>query len=271
MKHGIVVKTLFDKYGRRIPKGLQSNVCDADRDFWLNQPELNEEVDFANRITRLHECLGVDTKVTGEQFKAKTEGLMALIRDNSQIANIANGVWLPVVLPRFNKFKTDDLGTTLWKYMKAVSKSYAKDFSDRKFVNHHYKKSLVKKISIVDGSRHDQLIERMKQTPVIGIYFPNPLQGFSINADREQMSDLPEGFILSGMDIPIAMIMYPDILAHGIDTPNLDMSALDLVPFAFQVDNSLDFWASNIQLNFDNTDTLANAYDNFSGGLLFLG
>ena len=260
-----VVKKFFDKHGRRIPKGLKANACDANanRNFRLDQPKLGEEVDFANRITRLHGCLDVNTGVTAEQFKVETERLLAIIRDNTQVANITNGVWLPVVLP---KLITDDLGAELGLYLEAVGNSYTKTFSDRKFYN-HCKGTLGGNVSIIDGSRYDQLIERMKQGPVIGIHFPNPLQGFSINAQREQMSTLPEGFILSGLDTAIAMVMYPDILACKYNTPGLDLPALQWQ----SVDYSLNFWAYDVELGFVHTDDLAFAADDYSGGLLFLG
>lgn len=36
-------------------------------------------------------------------------------------------------------------------------------------------------------------------------------------------------------------------------------------------DHSLNFKANDDKLDFDNTDNRANAYDNYSGGLFFLG
>ena len=255
---------LFDKHGRRIPEGLQTDVCDANRKFRLEQPKLKAEVDYANRITRLYGCLSMDTSITAEQFKTETERLLAMIRDNPQIVNIVNGVCLPVILPQLT---IDDLGIALEQYLEAVDKSYAKTFSDRKFYNYR-KGTLVNEVSIVDKSRHNQLIERMKQGPVIGIHFPNPLQGFSINADREQISTLPEGFILSGMDIPIAMAIYPDILARDYNTPGLDMAALSWQ----SVGDSLGFKAFGGRLGFAGTVYLADACGGTcSGGLLFLG
>ena len=254
------IKVLFDKHGRRIPEDLQANVCDANRDFRLHQPK---EVDFANRIMRLHGCLSIDTEVTAEQLKAETERLLAMIRENSQIANIAKGVCLPVVLP---KFVTDDLGAELELYLAGVNNSYAKAFGDRTFYNRR-KGALANEVSVVDGSQHDQLISRMKEGPVIGLHFPNPLQGFSINASREQMLTLPEGFILSGMDTPIAMVMYPDILARDWNTPGLDMAALQWRSPLF----SLFFEAFDDRLDFGSTGGLASANGCYSGGLLFLG
>ncbi|MFA5317989.1 MAG: hypothetical protein WC323_00725 [Patescibacteria group bacterium] len=256
------IRLFFDKHGRRIPEGLQANVCDVNRDFRLAQPRLDTE-DLANRILRLHGCLSINTGITAEQFKAKTESLLAIIRENSQIANIASGVYLPVVLP---KLVTDDFGAELELYLAGVNNSYVKTFSDRNF-NNYRKGDLSGKVSVVDGSRHDQLISRMKERPIIGLHFPNPLQGFSINASREQMSTLPEGFILSGMDTPIAMTMYPDILARDNTSPGLDLAALQWRSAGC----SLGFGAGGGGFDFGSTGGLAYADGRYSGGLLFLG
>lgn len=259
------IRLFFDKHGRRIPEGLQTNVCDANKNFRLDQPMLDEEIDFANRILRLHECLYIDTDVTAEQLKAETERLLALIRDNSQIANIANsdGVCLPVVLPQL---VTDDLGNELQLYLTGVGRSYAKTFGDRKLDN-HLTDNLTNKVMIAPGSRHDQLINRIKGGPIIGLHFPQSLQGFSINASREQMSTLPEGFILSGMDTPIAMVMYPDVLARDFITPGQDVAALQWQSAGC----SLYFKAGDGGLAFGSAGKLSFALEEYSGGLLFLG
>jgi hypothetical protein len=263
-----VVKPLFDKYGRRIPEGLRAKVCDANKNLRLDQPKLGEEADFTNRLSRLHECLSINTGVTAEQLKAETERLLAIIRADSRIATIADGVYLPVVLP---KLVINDLGAELELYLAGAGKGYVKTFGNRKFINRCWD-ILAHRVSTIQGSRHDQLIKRMKQGPVIGVHFPNSLQGFSVHADREQMSKLPEGFILSGLDTLVAMVMYPDILARDRNVPHLDLAALQWqsVDVSFH-DISLYFEAYDVKLDFGNEDCLAYAYGNDSGGLLFLG
>lgn len=260
-----VIKTLFDKNGQRIPQDLKARVCVPDRDFRLDQPQMTEEVHYANRILRLHGKLGIDTGITAEQLQQETERLLVLIRNNSQIANITKGVWLPVVLP---KLGTNDIGMALKQYLEAVGKSYTEVFPNRKF--HNYRKGeLACQVFAVKGSHHDQLIEQMKQGSVIGIHFPKPLQGFSVDASREQMITLPEGFILSGLDTAIAMVMYPDVLARNWYTPGLILAAL-----AWQSAwCSFHFRASADWLVFYASGDLGFAsYDYYcSGGLLFLG
>lgn len=217
-----VIKKLFDKNGRRIPQDLEKNVCDPNKNFMLVRPKMNTVVDYANRILRLHGSLGINTEITAEGFMAEINRQLEIIKGDAIISNIANGVYLPVIMP---KLETADLGTAIERYLKGVGKSYKKIFSKREF-NDYRSGTLAGEVSIISESRHDVLIKRVKQGPVIGIYFPNSLQGFSVYADREQMSALPENFILSGLDTLIAMIMYSDVLAKDYNTPGLDMAAL---------------------------------------------
>ncbi len=70
-----------------------------------------------------------------------------------------------------------------------------------------------------------------------------------------------------GMDIPVAMVMYPDILARDFNTPGLDMAALQWR----SADSSLFFLADDDGLDFFRADCLAYARGDYSGGLLFLG
>ncbi len=258
-----IAQNLFDKHGRRIPEGLRADACDANRGFRPCQPVLKTKTNFANRILRLHECLSTDTEVTAEQLRTETERLLVIIESNPQIANIANSVYLPVVLP---ELVNDDLGAELELYLAGVAKSYARTFGDRRFYN-HCKGILANKVSIVNGSRHERLIARMKKRPVIGLHFPNPLQGFSVNASREQMSTLPEGFILSGIDTLVAMAMYPDVLARNMETPILDLAALQWQ----SVDYSFSFGTSDVLLFFAHMAGMGVAQGYLSGGLLFLG
>jgi len=164
--------------------------------------------------------------------------------------------------------ETDDVGAELERYLEAVSRSYIKAFGNREFYNYR-KGTLASDVSVIDSSHHNQLIERMKREPVIGIHFPNSLQGFSINASREQMATLPKGFILSGLDTAIAMLMYPDVLARDYRTPGLYLAAFSRrsanYSFCFVVVEDVS------RLDFGRTDSPSNANDSYSSGLLFLG
>jgi hypothetical protein len=256
-----LVNKLFDEKGRRNPKGLQAKVCDPDKSFRLDKPDLSCETDFAIRLKRLHESLGTDTKITAQQFKQETEHLLQVIKEDPKVSNLAKAICLPVVLP---KLMTNDLGSELELYLLATNHSYKKVFGNRKFINSR-QGVLAGQVSAVDESRHDQLIEKMQEGAVVGLYFPNSLQGFSVHASREQISTLPEGFILSGLDTAIAMLMYPDILARDFNTPGLDLAALQYK----SLERSLGFRAGGGGLYFGSTGDLVDAFDYCSGGLFF--
>lgn len=259
-----IIQKLFDKNGRRIPKDLSSSVCDPDKNFNLSMARPETIKDFSNVLSGFTKLLGVkDLGITAEEFKAETERLLSLITGNDQIANIKNGTYLPLVLP---KLESGDLGTALEQYLEIVGKSYKKAFRNRNFCNYR-KGELSGVVKTVEGSRQDQLIEKMKQGPVVIIFFPNSLQGFSVDASREQMETLPEGFILSGIETIIAMIMYSEVLARDYQTPGLDLAGLSWRSPAY----SLHFKSGDDRLDFVRRGSLSGAGDNYSSGLSFLG
>lgn len=118
------------------------------------------------------------------------------------------------------------------------------------------------------GSRHEILVERMRRGIVYAIYFPVPLQGFSVLASRKQMKDLPESLLLSGgFDVAAAITMYPDILARDRHTPGYDLSALSW----WFSGCSFYFRAGVDRLDFSCGVSLGSASGGCSSGFLFLG
>lgn len=251
------VKKLFDKNGRLIPPAnLQSKVCDPDKNFYLNQPKMETVSDFQERLEILEESLGIKVGITAEQFKEQIENLLEKIKADPKNANVLNGVYLPVILP---KFQFDDLGEEIERLLIGVEKSYQKNFPNRVFKNYR-KGDLKNKVKAVCG--HENFVEDLKKDFVIGIYFPSPMQGFSINASREYVL---ESFSLSGIDAIIGMIMYPDVLARDYNIPGLDLSGLEWQSAGC----SLFFRADGADLDFGNADNLSNAHDFYSSGFFF--
>ena len=249
------VSPFFDKHGRRIPEGTIGNVCDADKEYRLIQPSL-DETSIANRILRLHKYMSVNTGITPRQLKERAEHLIEIIRKDSRIANITQGVCLPIILP---KLVEDDLGAEMERYLDGLT-------IDLGFCN-YCEEDLTGKIRIAEESRYGKIIEQMKKGPVVAIYFPNPLQGFSIKASRKQMRRLPGGFILSGLDVLIAAMMYPDVLARDKRTPILNLAALqwNLNQESFLINRGVVHSA----LEFLATARIFGAKEDTSSGLLF--
>ncbi len=252
----------FDKHGRRIPpRTLNASVTDANRSFYLKQPKLN----YVEMLARIVDCFALKEAISTDEFENRAEAILSGLRADENTQPITNGVYLPFYLP---KTQVDDYGRVLDEvFLPAVERSYKVDFPKRSF-NNYGKVTLAGQTTIVEGSRHERLVEAMQQDNVVGIYFPNCLQGFSVYADREQMASLPDKFLLAGgFDGAGAMIGHAKTLARDRNTPLLDLAAMQWQSSG----HSLYFNASDDCLGFDRRSSLDDAGDGYAGGLVVLG
>ena len=263
-----VIIKLFDKNGRRIPPhNLRANVCDPNRNFHIVQPNIV----LADRFNRLVETLGIESQgcsigMSGLDFEKEVALTKDVFKANELLKTLGEGY--PILLPQMDL--TADYGTILeTTVLPAVKRAYTKEFKKfmggRKFANYR-NGDLAGKVTIIEGVRHERIIERLKHGPVIGLCFPVALQGYSVQAQREQMATLPEQFSLAGVETLFAAMMYPDVMARDYNTPGYDLSALQWQ----ELDCSLDFWALDDRLEFDARALLGHAYGHCSGGLLFV-
>lgn len=257
---------LVDKNGRVIPhKDLKNAVCDPDKNFYLVQPRFKTAADYAERLTCFQETFKAGLDITAE-FERRSKELIAEIKNQRNLANLLNGVYLSIILPRLGD--EVDYGKAMEQiFLPAVKFSYEKQFPGMRFYNWR-ENELAGKVKIVEGTRHERIVGKMMHDRVVAIYFPNSLQGFSVQASREQLLALPESLLLAGgFDTAAALAMYPDVLAGDWQTPGYDLSALSWQ----SPDYLLGFEASDDGLYFDSRGALGNASGNFSSGLLFLG
>lgn len=243
---------LCDTFGRIIPTNLKEEVVDANNDFYLEQPKNSVKTAWEN--------------IKASQFKnipslKEFENRIETLKQKPEVQSLQNGVCFPIMLPQFT---VKDYGTDLENtFIPAVEKAYKQAFPDRNFYNWR-KNDLAKKVSIVDP-RHEALIEHMKIEWVIGLYFPTPLQGYSIPAAREMVEKLPEGFSLAGpIDSAMALIAFPEVLCRDFKTPILDCAAV-----SWQSGDSLCWDASDGELRFSRR--YLGAGGRASAGLLFVG
>lgn len=258
--------SLFNRNGVRIrPRGLKANTTKPDRDYRFNQPTL----DYGQRLARLQTYLNSPKylyNISAADFETRSEAIIASIREDDTVSNLLKGIYLPFVIPQMD---VEDYGQILDEvFLTGVNNSYTEQFGGERPFNNYRKGSLAEQTTIVTGSRHERLVEAMKQGTVVGIYFPNCLQGYSVDADREQMESLPEQFLLAGgFDAAAAMIAYPDVLARDGSTPLLDLAAMQWQ----SSDDSLCFRAYDDDLDFGIRSNLGDASDNYAGGLVVLG
>ncbi len=252
---------LFDKHGRRIPpRTLTASVTDANRNYFLKHTKLN----YAERLARIVDCFVLKEAISADEFENRAEAILEGLRVDEKTQLITNGVHLPFYLPQT---QVDDYGRVLDEvFLPAVERSYKAEFLKRSFYNYR-KGTLVGQTTIVEGSRHERLVEAMRQGDVVGIYFPNCLQGFSVHADLEQMASLPSKFLLAGgFDAAGAMVAFPDVLARDSKTPLLDLAAMQWKSSAY----SLYFGDYDGYLSFDCRRVLDTARDVYAGGLVVL-
>ena len=252
---------LVDDAGRLIPSPkLAAAVCDAARSFYVSQPDL---ADPGARLVRFSGT-GLVPGLSAAGFTQRTGALVAQLHEDKQASKLLSGVHLPIVVP---KTAVSDLGRTTEAFVEAAGKSYTQQFPNRQFTNYRTGE-LEKQVTFVPESRYGRLTSAIQEKSVVGIYFPNPMQGFSVFAQREAVSSLPEGFILSGpLDGSIGQLMYPDVLARDSHTPGYDCSAVQWR----SAERSLDFRADDGAAKFGGRAYLSSAYGGCSGGLLFVG
>jgi len=210
---------LFEEDGQRINSSYR-NTCKPDHAHYLIQPKL----DYGERYECfMHAGFG-EPGISAYGFESWAEALSAKLMASDPLANLSRGVCLPIILPQLPAvFNYGELLKE--KFQKAVKTVLFKKFPDRKYVERHKDESCGK-VRVVHES-HERLIARLKKGPEVALYFPNPLQGFSVLASREQMKDLPkELYLTGGIDTYTAMAMYADVLARDFYTPGLDMAAI---------------------------------------------
>jgi len=261
------VQLLVDKNGRCIPDGLLSNVVGANRNFFQNQPTL-DTAGITALLARHKEychfpCAAFPSVNEIEtRYAAILQWLNLPENEENGAKNLLNVPHFLGVLPQI---PAGDHGAILESLVEAAGRSYIKQFPNRKFYN-NLRGQLVDNVKIADSARYGEFVRRATTGSLVWASFRTCLQGFSIPADREQEARMPSRFILSGgLDIAVAMAMYPEILAHDFNTPGLDMAALQFG----SADYSLFFNAFDSRLRFIRRGL--GAYGYFSGGLLLLG
>ncbi|OGY48335.1 MAG: hypothetical protein A2663_02255 [Candidatus Buchananbacteria bacterium RIFCSPHIGHO2_01_FULL_46_12] len=256
------VRLLFDKNGRRIPWNLRAAVCDPDPDFKLAG---QEKVDFASRLSRLADALEMAVPITAARFEDEAGQLVELVKTaaNGLCANILKGVCLPIIVPQTTE---GDYGAVLESfYLPALERAYKKEYPSRAFTNHP-KGKLANQVTIVPDICHDRLAAKSRLGWQVILFFPNPLQGFSVHAQREQLAQLPEEFSLAGgIDGLPAWTMWVDVLTRDHQTPGFDLSALQWQASAY----SLCVRAGATGTVFGCESGLGHALGLCSGGLSF--
>lgn len=260
-----VIRKLVDHTGRLIPAhlGITCAVCDENRNFHIQQPTIN----YGEILARYTEFFPKGTLfLSAAEFEDRAEaGKERLVQDN-MTSDLVKRVHMPLLLPHY---AVSEYGTSMQNFfLLAVKNAYKADFPDREFINYR-DGELAKQVSVIPNTGHDRFLAMMAEGPGMAWYFPNPMQGFSVLAQREAMNMLlSRGFTLTGAIEPtLGFVGYSKEMARDYNTPGFDCPAVSFRSSSF----SLSFWADGGPLEFGRSDYLDCADDGYSGGVVFLG
>jgi len=210
-----IKESLFDEYGRCIPKVKKTEVHKKSRRYFkLSQPD----IDYATVYQRLDKQLNIGAEISLESFKKRAEAILEKLLADESSRNIVKGGAVPFILP---KQKKEDIGTLLEEqYLGAVDRSFSDLFPEYSFENHCVS-SLEGKLSIAKGGRHEELLATMEKDLLVGYYFPCLLE-YSVPAAIEQLASMPKQFLLAGgFDTAAALIGTPSLLLRDDGYPPL--------------------------------------------------
>ena len=263
-----VIRLLIDQNGRGIPAhlGIKSDAKDENAIFTIKQLT-NNYGEIRDSYVEAFADFPELKFLSASEFEDRSEKKKEMLLADGLISNLVRRAHMPIPTPYFvvNDYGK---GKALQEIFLAVlEKMYKKHFPDRNFEN--YNVELKKKVRIIKNTGYDKFIAMMASGPDAVWYFPRALQGFSINAEREAMKILiGRSLALSGaISTSLAITGNVVEMVGSFNTPGYDCAAVSWESSDF----SLYFEASGDELEFDGTDDLGGAHDDYSAGLVFLG
>jgi MoaA/NifB/PqqE/SkfB family radical SAM enzyme len=254
---------LFDAHGRCLPAADEIAAEPENRRYFACRQPTIDYLAIHDRIAaRLG---GQGNALTATEFATRAKAILSRLAENPRTDRLLAGVYAPFFLPRAPHA---DIGQALDEcYLPAVADAFNEHFPDFAFTNHH-KNGLSGKLSVAENSRHQVLIDALKQDDIVGVYFPC-LPGYSLPAARRQVQTLPPEFLLSGgFDTCAALIGNPELLFRKDGYPPLLwLAALN----AEQENIGYHFEAYGYNLTFNRRAHLGLAAEYWASGLTVSG
>ena len=260
----------FDESGRRIPTETMRVFGDQPSYYYAIK---EHSLDYTKILGRLKKAKLVEDLEISE-FEKRADSLLASIEADRNYSNILKGPHLPfaVDLPG----ETFDLGEHLEQ---SLLPKLERSFTDA-YPDYHFKAvlqgdaDLVRKITLDDNARYQQLIHSAQKSSVVGWYFPQAFQEFDVESQRRQMRDLPDldggNVCLSGgIDMVASLVGLPSLLVNEDSYPPiLCMSAYvhadsRLVLLLKAYGPHLEFWCMTQML----TPEVTQVSEQWAGGL----
>jgi hypothetical protein len=186
--------------------------------FRIMGPKLETMDDYLKIFQGPFSFIGTSPLVEAENFIQEIQNLKQRISSKPGIANILKGPHFPVLVPRFG---IKNIGEIAKNLLEILERKYS--IHSRKFYNRCGQD--LDAMDIFRESRHELIINKIKSKNTALIYFPNALSGISLKESRKVINLLPEGFVLSGIEVIVASIIYEELL-NGRNLPSLVLEGI---------------------------------------------
>lgn len=198
---------LFDRYGRRTgrhwlespTRGLKGAANRADPPILADKPGKREILRRA--FETWQKLYGRDESMPFDGWLDALHAVESGIRQDRRVKNILKGPWLPLLIPRTDvRNDVPNYGEVLERFLIPLGRVHEETFPDR------IRKNLLEDprwdwktwVQLDPVSRQNSLWAQAVNRPITALWFPAALRGYSVSAAREQMSALPERFVLAG-------------------------------------------------------------------------
>ena len=149
---------------------------------------------FAQRLSGYTDLSKISSHLSLKDFKNRTLKILNELNSDPLTKNITKGMGVPFFLP---KSETRDVGKELInKYIAALEKLFKEENPKYDFDN-FCTEDLTNRLKVVPDSRHQTLIDAMKNDSVVGYYYPCLLE-YSVPAAIERIKSLHKNFLLAG-------------------------------------------------------------------------
>lgn len=208
---------LFDAGGRCLSTLASSGgVVQPNRAYAFGQPSIDYQVRYEQFAKFLP--MGIELPMLTD-FATESRQLIEWVEAEPSLAMLLNGPYLPLAVP---KVQVADYGCYFESlFLGAAQLACQVHEGNRKFLQ-AMQGNLGLNVRIEPNSRHELLVRRMAHSPLVALFFPLALQGFSASASRALAGKLPPNVLLSGgIDTALAFVGYPDVLAASAPKPDI--------------------------------------------------
>ena len=259
----------FDKHGRLVPPlGLESKQCDPNWAYHVRQPIIN----WAESLDRMKQYLYgklSPLSIFASEYQDRGSKILDRIKQDEYLSKMLNGPYVVGVIPQLPSEVLTNYGNIFENiFCPAVQKAHDDIFSPGRTFKNYRAGELDNQVTVVESTRHNLLLQKAVEGNVVFVQCLQPLQGYSINAQREVISLFPDWIALGGaIDISCSLIQYTPELTRDIKTPVYDCSALQWQSPGYSFGWSVD----GDEFGFGSRGSLGLAIGSCSGSLVCFG